>query len=86
MYTGDTSSSVSQGNITKSTIQALLKNRERPSSVKSLPVDSIKDKNTLNNYSVTSDYSNLGTNSKKVEIDSKNLSLPDHVNNLQENL
>lgn len=79
MYTGDLTSPVSLGNHTKSTIQALLKNRERPVTVKSLPVDSTKDKNTLTNFSGASDFSNLGSSYKKVEIDSKSLSLPDHI-------
>lgn len=87
MYTGDINSTVSQGNTTKSTIQALLRNRERPTAAKSLPVESAKDKNKLTNFSVTSDFSNLGSSSKTVEIDSKGLSLPDHIiNNQQENL
>lgn len=87
MYTGDINSTVSQSNTTKSTIQALLRNRERPTATKSSPIDSAKDKNTLANFSVTSDFSNLGSSSKKVEIDSKSLSLPDHIlNNQQENL
>lgn len=87
MYTGDITSTVSLGNNTKSTIQALLRNRERPTAAKSLPVDSAKDKNKLSNFSVTSDFSNLGSSSKTVEIDSKSLSLPDHIhNNQQENL
>ena len=89
MYTGDITSSVSQVNNTKSTIQALLKNRERPTTAKSVSVDSNKDKSTLTNFSIVSDFSNLGNSSKKVEIDGKSLSLVDHVpnnSNLQENL
>lgn len=87
MYTGDITSTVSQSNTTKSTIQALLRNRERPTAAKSLPVDSAKDKNKLTNFSVTSDFTNFGSSSKTVEIDTKSLSLPDHIlNNQQENL
>lgn len=87
MYTGDITSTVSQSNTTKSTIQALLRNRERPTATKSSATDSAKDKNTLTNFSVTSDFSNLGSSYKRVEIDTKNLSLPDHIpNNQQENL
>lgn len=89
MYTGDITSSASQGNNTKSTIQALLRNRERPSAAKSLSVNSSKDKNTLSNFSVVSDFSNIGNTSKTVETDAnKNLSLSDvpNNNNLQENL
>lgn len=87
MYTGDITSTVSQGNNTKSTIQALLRSRERPSAAKSLPVNSAKDKNKLTNFSATSDFSNLGSSCKTVEIDSKSLPVPDHIlNNQQENL
>lgn len=87
MYTGDITSTVSQANTnTKSSIQALLRNRERPTSAKSSPVNSAKDKNSLTNFCVVSDFSNLGSSSKKVEFDSNSLSLPDHIpNNQQEN-
>lgn len=85
MYTGDTTSTVSQGN-TKSTIQALLRNRERPFAVKSLPTDSAKEKGVLTNFTVSSDLGNI---SQQLDSDTKSKSLPEYPNNnnnQQENL
>lgn len=72
MYTDDTTSTVSQEN-TKSTIKALLRNREQAISSKSVPSDSIADKGVLTKYSVAADSLDSLNSSRNLESESQSI-------------
>lgn len=87
MYTVDTSATTSQGN-TKSTIQTLLKNKEQcPIPIKPLSVDSNSERGISNNYTIISDFSDLGALSPNLEFDTQSQASPDLAStNSQESL